>query len=159
MPTVALELDISPQHTAPSVSQRPHHLRRRIGSGVALATAGNNAQWKDNPQHWQTLILLLPLFYNPDSKGYRKPISNTLIQRTISEMQRMFSGYTLARVMGWYWEETKSVGVPDELVRLEVDGVFTGDDLRALHEWKRRLRRRFRQDYIYMRLVASGTAI
>ncbi len=71
----------------------------------------------------------------------------------------MFSGYTLAQVKGWYWNETKNEGVPDELVRLEVDGVFTGDDLRVLHEWKKKLRRRFKQDYIYMRLIASGAAI
>jgi hypothetical protein len=131
----------------------------RIGSGAALATTGNKLWRKDNPHHWQTLILLLPLFHNPDSKGYRKPVPRALIQRTIDEMQRMFSGYTLAQVMGWYWNETKREGVPDELVRLEVDGVFTGDDLRALHEWKKKLRRRFKQDYIYMRLVASGAAI
>lgn len=74
-------------------------------------------------------------------------------------MQQMFSGYTLARVMGWYWDEAEKEGVPDELVRLEVDGIFTGNDLRVLHDWKKKLRRRFKQDYIYMRLVASGTAI
>lgn len=131
----------------------------RIGSGVALASHGTKKSWTDNPYHWQTFILLLPLFHNPDSKGYRNPISKVLIQRTISEMQHMFSGYTLTRAMGWYWDEAKNTGVPDELVRLEVDGVFTGGDLRLLHEWKEKLRRRFRQDYIYMRLVPSGVAI
>ncbi len=55
--------------------------------------------------------------------------------------------------------EAKNTGVPDELVRLEVDGVFTGGDLHALHEWKEKLRHRFKQDYIYMRLTASGMAI
>ena len=159
MPTVALELDGPLQRTFPALPRRPRHLQRRIGSGVALATKGNKAWWKDNPHHWQTLILLLPLFYNPDSKGYRKAISKVLIERTISEMQRMFGGYTLTRAMGWYWDETNNTGVSDELVRLEVDGVFTGSDLRALHEWKGKLRHRFKQDYIYMRLIASGMAI
>lgn len=74
-------------------------------------------------------------------------------------MQGMFSGYTLTRATGWYWDEAKKEGIPDELVRLEVDGVFTGNDLRVLHEWKRKLQRRFKQDYIYMRLIASGLAI
>lgn len=131
----------------------------RIGSGVALATAGNKAQWKDNPQHWQTLILLLPLLHNPDSHGHRQPIAPLLLNRTVHEMQHFFSGFTVTYATGWYWDETKQSGVPDELVRLEVDGIFTGDDLRVLHEWKKKLRRRFRQDYIYMRLVASGAAI
>ena len=126
---------------------------------MALATTGNKAWWKDNPHHWQTLIILLPLFHNPDSKSHRKPVSKALIQRTINEVQQLFSGYTLTRTMGWYWDETKNTGVPDELVRLEVDGIFTGGDLRALHEWKGKLRRRFKQDYIYMRLVSSGIAI
>jgi hypothetical protein len=51
------------------------------------------------------------------------------------------------------------MGVSDDLARFEVDGIFTDNDLRALHKWKRALRRRFRQEYIYMRLVASGMAI
>lgn len=156
MPTIALELDGPLQPTFPAALRRP---QGRIGSGVALATTRSMAQWTDNPHHWQTLILLLPLFHNPDAKGYRKPVSKALIQRTLSEMQRMFTGYTLTRAMGWYWDETKNTGVPDELVRLEVDGVFTGSDLRILHEWKEKLRHRFRQDYIYMRLTASGMAI
>jgi hypothetical protein len=50
-------------------------------------------------------------------------------------------------------------GLPDDLVRFEVDGVFTGNDLHALHDWKKKLRRRFKQNYIYMRLVVSGMAI
>ncbi len=101
----------------------------------------------------------MPLFHNPDLKGHRKPVSKALIQRTINEVQQMFSGYTLTRATGWYWDETKNTGVPDELVRMEVDGVFTGGDLRALHEWKEKLRHRLKQDYIYMRLIISGTAI
>lgn len=158
MRTVALELDEFRQKER-SLPTAAAPERGRIGSGVALATTGNIARWNDNPHHWQTLILLLPLFHNPNSKGYRKPISKALIQRSIDEIQRMFSGYTLAQVMGWYWDETEKEGVPDELVRLEVDGVFTGNDLRVLHDWKMKLRRRFKQDYIYMRLIASGLAI
>jgi hypothetical protein len=71
----------------------------------------------------------------------------------------MFSGYTLLPAKGWYWDAVRIIGVSDDLVRFEVDGVFTGNDLRALHDWKRKMLRRFKQDYIYMRLVASGVAI
>ena len=49
--------------------------------------------------------------------------------------------------------------MPDELVRFEVDGVFTGNDLYLLRTWKKKLQRRFMQDYIYMRLVPSGVGI
>jgi hypothetical protein len=114
---------------------------------------------RDNPYHWQTLILLLPLFHNPDSRGHRRPIPSFLLGRTVDEIQRFFSGYTVARATGWYWNDRDRTGVPDELVRFEMDGVFTGDDLRLLSIWKEALRRRFRQDYIYMRLVSSGTAL
>lgn len=131
----------------------------RIGSGVALASHGTKKLWKDNPSHWQTLILLLPLFHNPDCHGHRQPIAPLLLNRTVHEMQHFFSGFTVTHATGWYWNEKDKTGVPDELIRFEVDGVFTGSDLCLLHEWKEKLRRRFRQDYIYMRLVPSGVAI
>jgi hypothetical protein len=130
----------------------------RIGSGIALASSGRGVA-KDNPHHWQTLILLLPLFHNPDPRGNRRPIPSFLLGRTVDEIQRFFSGYTVTRATGWYWNESGRTGVPDELVRFEMDGVFTGDDLRLLSIWKETLRRRFRQDYIYMRLVSSGVAL
>jgi len=126
----------------------------RIGSGIALASSGRGVA-KDNPHHWQTLILLLPLFHNPDPRGNRRPIPSFLLGRTVDEIQRFFSGYTVTRATGWYWNESDRTGVPDELVRFEMDGVFTGDDLRLLSIWKETLRRRFRHDYIYMRLVST----
>ncbi len=159
MSTTAFEFDDGQQRPLRSLPMTALPARARIGCGLALVSAGGAGHLKDNPQHCQSFILLLPLLQNPDPKGYRKPVSNILIERTIEEMQRMFSGYTLTRAMGWYWDETKSAGVSDELVRLEVDGVFAGSDLRELHEWKKKLQRRFRQDCIYMRLVASGVAI
>ena len=131
----------------------------RIGSGIALASSGDRGVLKDNPHHWQTLVLLIPLFHNPDSRGHRRPIPSFLLGRTVNEIQRFFSGYTVTRATGWYWNDSDRTGVPDELVRFEMDGVFTGHDLRLLHVWRDRLQRRFRQDYIYMRLVPSGMAL
>lgn len=157
MPTVALEIEglpISPVRRLPKAVPLRH---ARIGSGVALATIGGPDRWKDNPHHWQTLIFLLPRLYNPLPNGDRKPIPTFLIERTIEEMQMMFSGYTFNRAGGWYLDAIE--GISDDLVRFEVDGVFTGNDLRLLHEWKKKLCRRFRQKYIYMRLDASGIAV
>jgi len=131
--------------------------QERIGSGVALASNGIQRKWSNNPYHWQTLVLLIPLFHNPLPDGFRKPISKALLLRTMDEMQAMFSGYTLNRAMGWYVDGDS--GVSDDLIRFEIDGIFMGHDLRKLHEWKKKLERRFRQDYIYMRLVPSGVAV
>jgi hypothetical protein len=159
MPTIAFEIDEMQQQPMPLLPKTELPARARIGSGIALATSGGSERWKDNPHHWQTLVLLVPLLHNKDQVGYRRPISKVLIQRTVDEMRDMFSGYTLTQAIGWYWDEVSAIGVVDDLVRFEVDGVFTGNDLHALHEWKKKLRRRFRQDYIYMRLVPSGVAI
>jgi hypothetical protein len=144
--------------SASSLSSRALPTDARIGSGIALASSGRGVA-RDNPHHWQTLILLLPLFHNPDSRGHRRPIPSFLLGRTVDEIQRLFSGYTVTRATGWYWNDSDRTGVPDELVRFEMDGVFTGDDLRLLSIWKETLRRRFRQDYIYMRLGSSGVAL
>lgn len=152
------QTEISPR-SARRVSSDALPMDIRIGSGIALASSEDRGVAKDNPHHWQTLILLLPLFRNPDSRGHRMPISSFLLKRTVDEMQRFFSGYTATRAAGWYWNDSNRTGVSDELVRFEMDGIFTGDDLRLLHVWKERLRRRFRQDYIYMRLIPSGMAI
>lgn len=158
MPTIALELEGLPRSPIRRVPIKlPRERRGRIGSGVALATNGGSSRWRDNPQHWQTLIFLLPRLYNSLPNGFRKPIPTFLMERTLEEMQVMFSGYTLSPAHGWYLDGRE--GVPDDLVRFEVDGVFTGGDLQALHEWKKKLCRRFRQKYLYMRLVSSGVAI
>lgn len=159
MPTVPLELEETQQRPVRPLPKKTILTRGRIGSGVALATPGGSGRWKDNPHHWQTLILLLPLRYNPDEAGRRMPIPKALIERTLREMREMFSGYTLLPAQGWYLDDVTMTGVPDDLVRFEVDGVFTGNDLHTLHDWKMKLRRRFKQNYIYMRLVASGVAI
>jgi hypothetical protein len=157
MPTIALEIEENRRRPLPSMPKMGLPPRARIGSGVALATSESSQC--DNPHHWQTLVLLVPLLYNPDPSGHRKPIAQFLIDRTIREIQSLFSGYTLIRAMGWYWDEVRAEGVPDDLVRFELDGVFTGRDRCVLREWKKRLQRRFKQRYIYMKLVASGEAI
>jgi hypothetical protein len=159
MPTAPLGIDERVQRPVRSLPKNTNPAWARIGSGVALATQGGIGRWRDNPHHWQTLILLLPLRYNPDEAGRRMPIPKVLIERTVREMREMFSGYTLLPAQGWYLDEVTMKGLTDDLVRIEVDGVFTGDDLCALHYWKQKLERRFKQDYIYMRLVASGVAI
>jgi hypothetical protein len=96
---------------------------------------------------------------NPLANGHRKPVAPAMIRRTLNEMHAMFSGYTLSRALGWYWDEAENVGVTDELIRCEIDGTFTGIDLWMLNEWRRRLLRRFKQKFIYMKMVSSGSTI
>jgi hypothetical protein len=67
-----------------------------------------------------------------------KPIPKVLIQKTVHEKRGMSSGYTHLPARGRYWDDLRAMGVSDELLRFEVDGVFTRRDLRALPESKRR---------------------
>lgn len=159
MPTIAHEGGVVQRRPSRSQAKTSRRPMSRIGGGVALAAPAGSECKRNNPQHWQTLVILLPLFHNPNDKGCRKPVAVFLFRRTIEDMCRMFSGFTITNAMGWYYDESRNSGLSDELVRFEVDGIFEGADLDALHEWKRQLRRRFKQEYIYMRLVASGVAI
>ena len=70
MPTIAYEIDEMQQRSVRPKPRAALPVRARIGSGVALASPGGSGHWKDNPHHWQTLILLMPLFQNPDSYGH-----------------------------------------------------------------------------------------
>lgn len=89
MPTVPLEIDEMQLRPVRSLPKKVLPTRARIGSGVALATSGGPGRWIDNPHHWQTLILLVPLLYNSDQTDRRKPVSKALIERTINEMREM----------------------------------------------------------------------
>jgi hypothetical protein len=65
----------------------------------------------------------------------------------------------LSRALAWYRDDAENLGVTDELIRCEIDGTFTGNDLWLLNEWRKRLLRRFKQKLIYMKIASSGSTI
>lgn len=145
-----------PRRSAPGFISSPG---LRIGGGIALASGDSILGRRDNPYHWQTLVLLLPLFHNPTANGYRKPITPRVWKVTLREIQDNFSGVTAFPVGGWYWSDSPDNDGTDNLVRFEIDGIFTGHDIALLRKWKRTLKRRFHQNYIYMRLMQSGMSV
>lgn len=44
---------------------------------------------------WVTVLLRLPLFYNPDASGYRAPVEDDKFRKTAEELARRFGGGTL----------------------------------------------------------------
>ncbi len=42
-----------------------------------------------------TVLLRLPLFYNPDAGGHREPVENESFMRTAEEIAQRFGGGTL----------------------------------------------------------------
>lgn len=84
MPTIDLEIDEVQRQRVRFLRRTVLPAKARIGSGVALAAPGGSGRWKANPHHWQTLILLVPLLYNPDQVGCRKSVRKVLIERSVS---------------------------------------------------------------------------
>lgn len=104
----------------------------------------------------ETLVVLIPLFYNPDACGRRLPIESWKLLQTEAEIRRLFTGYSKSNTTGWYRDVERHKEYLDRLFRYEIDGTFDPGLLRALRLWKRQLARRFRQAAIYMRLTNSG---
>ncbi len=109
------------------------------------------------PEALRTLVLMVPLFYNPDTRGFRKPVEGGKIGKTEEEIRRRFSGYSKYRIAGWYRDNETGSEYEDQLLRFEIDAVFSESDERFLRLWKRLLARRFQQQAIYMKL--SGPVI
>ncbi len=104
----------------------------------------------------ETLVVLIPLFYNPDACGRRLPVESWKLLQTEAEVRRLFTGYAKSTTTGWYRDVEQHKEYLDRLTRYEIDGTFDPRRLRALRLWKRQLARRFRQVAIYMRLTNSG---
>ncbi len=104
----------------------------------------------------ETLIVLIPLSYNPDPRGRRLPVESWKLLQTEAEIRRLFTGYSKSITTGWYRDIEQHKEYVDRLIRYEIDGNFDPCRLRALRLWKRQLARRFRQAAIYMRLTNSG---
>jgi hypothetical protein len=100
----------------------------------------------------QTLVIHLPLYHNRDHNGHREPVAPPLLNETVAEIRRRYSGYTSYRVTGWYRDVETGREYPDEIIRFEIDALFDEDERVFLNGWKHQLEVRFEQRAIYMKI-------
>ena len=106
---------------------------------------------------WITVLLRLPLFYNPDASGRREPVEDEKFLDTADEVARQFGGGTLFVFRhdpprGFWWDE--DFVDRDVLGLIEVDVPDTTDSREWLRTYARDvLRERFRQKAIYLKFV------
>lgn len=109
------------------------------------------------PKEMMTVLMPLPLFYNPDKRGRRKPVEDEKLVRTAEEITKMLGGATLhchrrGRPRGFWWDR----GFVDFDVHalVEIDAPATPAVLGRLKSYARRvLLKRFDQKAIYMKVV------
>ena len=106
---------------------------------------------------WITVLLRLPMFYNPDAAGYRAPVEDDKFLDTADELARRFGGGTLFLFRhdaprGFWWDQ--GVVDTDVLVLIEVDVPDTTESRDWLRAYARDvLLERFRQKAIYLKSV------
>src|SRR5437867_3964372 len=111
----------------------------------------------DGTSGWITVLLRLPLFYNPDASGRREPVQKEKFLDTADEIARRFGGGTLFvfphdSPRGFWWDE--GIVGTDVLALIEVDVPDTADAREWLRDYARNvLRQRFRQRAIYLKFV------
>ena len=106
---------------------------------------------------WVTVLLRLPLFYNPDAAGQRAPVEDEKFRDTAHEMAQQFGGGTLFIFRhdvprGFWWDQ--GIVDRDVLALLEVDVPDTAESREWLRAYAREiLLERFRQRAIYLKFV------
>ena len=111
----------------------------------------------DAPVGWVTVLLRLPLFYNPDSTGARVPIEDAKFVETADELAQQFGGGTLFVFRhdpprGFWWDQ--GVVDRDVLALLEIDVPDTTASRAWLQAYARDvLCARFQQKAIYLKVV------
>jgi len=104
-----------------------------------------------------TVLLRLPLFYNPDAQGRREPVEDERFMRTAEEIAQQFGGGTLFAFRhddprGFWWD--RGVVDRDTLALLEEDAPDTAETRAWLRSYARDvLLGRFRQKALYFKLV------
>lgn len=109
------------------------------------------------PASWVTVLLRLPLLYNPDPTGAHVPIEDAKFLETADELAQQFGGGTLFMFRqdpprGFWWDQ--GIVDRDVLALLEVDV----PDTTASRAWLRAYARdvlcpRFQQKAIYLKFV------
>ena len=104
-----------------------------------------------------TVLMRLPLFYNPDERGHREPVEDQKFVQTADEIAQKFGGGTLFvfredEPRGFWWDQ--GIVDRDTLALLEVDVPDTPEARAWLRAYSRDvLRNRFRQKAIYLKFV------
>jgi hypothetical protein len=96
----------------------------------------------------QTLTVLIPRFYNPDTSGNRKEVEQSKLELTETEIRSLFEGYTVLSCIGW----DGVTRVEDSHLRFEMDISKRAARLDRLRKWRKILEERFRQARIYMKI-------
>lgn len=104
-----------------------------------------------------TVLLRLPLFYNPNDQSERESVENEKFTRTAEEIAQQFGGGTLfvfrqEEPRGFWWD--RGVVDRDTLALLEVDAPDTEDTRQWFRAYARDvLLKRFRQKAIYLKFI------
>jgi len=104
-----------------------------------------------------TVLLRLPLFYNPDAQARREVVEDETFIRTAEEITQQFGGGTLfvfrrEDPRGFWWG--RGVVDQDTLALLEVDVPDTAEARDWLRGYARGvLLKRFRQKAIYLKSI------
>ena len=104
-----------------------------------------------------TVLILLPLLYNPDGRGVHEPIEDGLFIKTALEISAQFTGRILHKYddgsqRGFWW--SKGILSQDEVCAFEVDVLDNDENRGWLKSYaKSVLLKRFRQDAIYLRFI------
>lgn len=111
----------------------------------------------DPAPEWVTVLLRLPLFYNPDATGTRAPVEEEKFLETAEEIAARFGGGTLFvfrhdAPRGFWWDQ--GLVDRDVLALLEVDVPDIAESRAWLRAYARDvLRVRFQQKAIYLKFV------
>jgi hypothetical protein len=118
-----------------------------LGEGIeCVSIAGRDVH------SYATLIIMIPLYLNPNDTGGRYPVEPEKIELTEKEIRQRFSGYTKCVKEGWYREAYSGDEYFDENIQYEIDGPTSGFNAELLTRWKCSLECRFQQKAIYMKL-------
>lgn len=110
-----------------------------------------------------TALILLPLFYNPDKKGNRKPIEEEKFLTTANEIAQQFGGgvlwmYRDSPPEGFWWD--KGIVDRDQLCFIEVDVADDEESRSRLRSYVSNvLLKRFKQKAIYIKLYKVETLL
>ena len=121
-------------------------------NGVSETPCEKGALPQLDPTKVYELVILLPSFYNPDKNGDRKPIEPEIFEKTFAEIKQFVSGFRLYEGRGWC-HSLRFRGDFDDHLRVELDALFSVEDMPFLQSWKLELTFRFQQDSIYMFFV------